>query len=85
MRIVLGGGQSFPTPTIVVSDARLKLLGACDGRRVGIGYNIDNRDTVKPNHLLKIDKPAVIAVHILDRRAKVRPVPVRLEDVAPEW
>jgi hypothetical protein len=85
MRVVLGRDQPFPLPTIIVSNARLKFLGACDGRHLGIEYHIDDRDTIESNHLLKIDVSALIAIHVLDRQAKVCPVPVRLEDVAPEW
>jgi len=68
-----------------VSDARLQILGACDSRCLGIGYHINDRDTIESNHLLEIDKPALIAVHVPDRGAKVCPIPIRLEDVAPVW
>jgi len=83
LRIVLGRNQSFPLPTIVVCDARLEFLGACDSCRLGIGHDIDDCNTIKTDHLLEIDKPTAIAIHVRYRRPKVRPIPVRLEEVAP--
>lgn len=75
----------FPPPTIVVCDARLEFLVACNGCRVGIGHDIDDRNAIESDHLLEIDIPTVIAVHVRYRRPKVRPIPVRLEEVAPVW
>ena len=49
-----------------MSNARLQLLGARDGRSLGVGNHIDNRYTIESDHLLEIDKPALIAVHVLD-------------------
>jgi len=83
MRVVLGRYQGLPLPAVVMSDARLQLLGARDGRSLRVGNHIDNRDTIQSDHLLEIDKPALIAVHVLDGRAEVRAIPVRLEEVAP--
>ena len=83
LRVLLGRNQWFPLPTVVVCDARLKFLGACYGCPLGIGHDIDDRNTIESDHLLKIDIPTVIAVHIRYRRSKVRSVPVRLEEVAP--
>jgi hypothetical protein len=83
LRVLLGRNQWFPLPTIVVCDARLEFLGACNGCHIGIGHDIDDRNTIESDHLLEIDIPAVIAVHVRYRRSKVRPVPVRLEEVAP--
>jgi hypothetical protein len=83
MRVLLGRNQSFPLPTIVVCDARLEFLSACYGCRLGVGHDIDDRNTIESDHLLEIDIPAMIAVHVRYRRPKVRPVPVRLEEVAP--
>ena len=59
-------------------DASLQLLVARDGRCLGIGHHIDECDTIESDHLLEIDVPAVIAVHVLDRRIEIRPIPVRL-------
>ena len=66
-----------------MGDARLEFLGACYGCRLGIGHNIDDRNTIESNHLLEINIPAVIAVHVRYRRSKVRPIPVRFEKVTP--
>ena len=85
MRVVLGRRQWFPLATVVMGDARLQLLGARDGRSLEVGNHIDNGDTIESDHLFEIDEPTLIAVHVLDRRAKVGAIPVRLEDVAPEW
>ena len=83
MRVVLGRHQRLPVPAVVMCDTRLQLLGARDGGSLEVGNHIDNRDTIESDHLLEIDKPAFIAVHVLDRRTEVRAIPVRLENVAP--
>jgi hypothetical protein len=83
LRVQLGRNQWLPPPTIIVCDARLEFLGTCYGCRLGIGHDIDDRNTIESDHLLEIDIPAGIAVHVRYRRTKVRPVPVRLEEITP--
>ena len=66
MRVVLGRRQWLPLAAVVMSDARLQLLGASDGRGFEVGNHIDNGDAIKSDHLLEIDEAALIAVHVLD-------------------
>jgi hypothetical protein len=66
-------------------DTSLQSLAASNGRILSVRHDVDDRDPVKSNHLLKIDVSPVVTVDIVNRQTKVRPVRIRLEDVAPEW
>ena len=66
-------------------DQALQCLPSRERRFCGIRNDIDESDAVQTLKLFEIDVSVLIAVDVLDGDAKVRPVRVRLEDVAPVW
>ena len=66
-----------------MGDTSLNTLSTRHGGFVGVRDDVDERDAVQADHLLKIDVPVLVPVHVVGRHAKVGSVRVRLEDVAP--
>ncbi len=66
-------------------DPGLQQLTTSQGSLVRVRHDVNERDTVKPDHLLKVDESRFIAVDVIDRKTEVGAIRVRLEDVAPEW
>ena len=64
-------------------DQRLQIRLFRNRRLMRVRHDIDERDPIEPDHLLEVDVPVLVAVHVVGRHAEVRPVRVRLEDVAP--
>jgi hypothetical protein len=57
--------------TVVVCNPGLEYLTASHLRLAWICNDIDKGDTIKPNHLLKIDVTSLIAVGVLQRQAEI--------------
>ena len=70
--------------TIIMRNPRLNLLPARHSSRLRVRNHIHQRNTIQPNHLLKVDKPALVPVHVVERYAKVGAVAVGFHDHAPE-
>ena len=81
---VLGGGiDRLPSSSIIMRDPRLNLLFPRDLRFARVRNDVDQSDTVQPNHFFKIDVSRRVSVDVLDREAVVCAVRVGLEDAAP--
>lgn len=66
-----------------MGDPRLQPLSARNRRISRISHDINQRNPIQPNHLLKIDITSFVAIDVLDGETEVRSVRVGLEDVAP--
>ena len=69
------------SPTIVMTDTRLQFL--LPAQVAWIGHDINNRNSVQPNHLLKVDVSTIISVDIVHGQAKVGSIGVGFEDIPP--
>ena len=69
--------------TIVVTDTRLQLLLPDQRGIARVGHNIDNRNSIQSDHLLKVDVPAIISVDIVHRQAEIGSIRVGFEDISP--
>ena len=69
------------SPTIVMTDTCLQFL--LPAQVAWIGHDVDNRNSVQPNHLLKIDVPTIISVDIVHGQTEVGSIGIRFEDIPP--
>ena len=69
--------------TIVVADKGSQLFLPTQRGVTRIRYNINDRNSVQPNHLLKIDESPFIPINIIHGKTEVRSVRVGFEDISP--
>ena len=69
--------------TVVVTDTRLQFLLPGQRGIARVRHNIDDRNSIQPNHLLKVDVPTIISVDIVHRQAEIGSVRVGFEDISP--
>ena len=70
-------------PTVVVTDTCLQLLLLAQSRVAWVRHNVDDHNSVQPNHLLKVDVSTVIPVDVVHRQTEVGSVGIRFEDIPP--
>jgi len=70
-------------PTIVVTNTRLQFLLPGQRGIARVGHNIDDRNSIQPDHLLKVDVPAIISVDVVHRQTEIGSIRVGFEDISP--
>ena len=70
-------------PTIVVTDTRLQLLLLAQSGVAWVRHNVDDHNSVQPNHLLKINVSAVIPINVVHRQTEVGSVGIGFEYIPP--
>lgn len=71
------------SPTVVVTDARLQLLLLAQSGVAWVRHNVDNHDSVQPNHLLKVNVSTVIPVDVVHGQTEVGSVGIGFEYIPP--
>lgn len=61
-------------PTIIVSDSSLNLLLAGQGCFMRVGNHIDERNSIKTDHFLEVDKSCIITIDIFYGQTIIRSV-----------
>ena len=70
-------------PTVVVTDTRLQFLLLAQSGVAWVGHDVNDHNSVKPNHLLKVDVSTIISVDVVHRQTEVGSVGIGFEDVPP--
>lgn len=69
--------------TIVVADKCPQFLPPCQSSVSRVGHDIDNHDSIQPNHLLKVDVSSFITVNVVHGKTEIGSVRVGFEDISP--
>lgn len=63
----------------------LKLLMTRKRSLVRVRDDVDECDTIQPDHLLKVDVTIIVSVDKVARDAEVRSIRIGFQDIAPSW
>jgi hypothetical protein len=66
-----------------MTDTCLQFLLPAQSRVAWVGHDVDNCNSVQPNHLLKVDVSSIISVDVVHGQTEVGSVGIRFEDVPP--
>ena len=69
--------------TVVMADKRSQILAPGQRSVARVGHDVDDRNSVQPDHLLKVNVSSFISVDIIHGKTKIGPIRVGLENISP--